>query len=272
MWASVFQLWQLATQWYSSVAIMLLTIAFCWPLERWKPRVVNKKLSAGRLIAITSLLLATTVLLQFYGWLGQPALITTFVKLKFFSLSKLPVPDWLLIVVSMMLLDFLYFLAHFISHYTPVLWRLHKIHHADEDVNAFSALLHHPLESLYVAFFITGLAVLLGMPVLVLVYFGLTLAAHAVISHADIALPASLDQKLRLIFVTPDVHRTHHSQNLAEGNSNFGAMFTIWDRLFGTYIDQPKEPLSQLSMGLSSSSKPAAFTAKELLLFPFRRQ
>ena len=271
MWDFISQLWQLTIQWSGYVAMMLVLVAICWPFERWVPRIAKKKVSIARLIAIFSVMLATTVVLQFYDWWGQPALITTFVKFKFFSLSKLPIPDWALILVSMLLLDFFYFLAHLISHHVPPIWRLHKIHHADENVTAFSSLLHHPLESIYVALFVTGLAVMLGMPVLVLVYFGIALAAHAVFSHANIALPEALDRKLRWILVTPDVHRTHHSQNLAEGNSNFGAMFTIWDRLFGTYIDHPREPVSQLSMGLPADAKPFAFNARELLLFPFRR-
>ncbi len=266
----VYQIWQFINQWVGPVAIMLLLIAFCWPLERWKPRIANRKLSGGRLVAIGGLVLATIVVVQFYGWWAQPALISAFVKLKFFSLSKLPMPDWLLIVVSILLLDFFHFLAHLIAHHTPSVWRLHKIHHADEHVTAFSSLLHHPLESLYVAVFITGLAVMLGMPVLVLVYFGIALSIHAVFSHADIAIPRWLDRKLRWLIVTPDVHRTHHSQNLAEGNSNFGAMFTLWDRLFGTYVDQPSEPVSQLRMGLPLGAKPSAFTVRALLLFPFR--
>lgn len=267
---SIYHLWQLLDSLIGSFAVMFVAIALCLPFEHWSPRIAKKKLSGGRLFAIGAVAFGTIVVLQPYGWWGQPFLISAFVKLKVFSLSKLPIPDWLLIVLSMLLLDFFYFLAHVISHYTPSIWRLHKIHHADEHVTAFSSVLHHPLESLYVAFFVTGLAVVLGMPVLVLVNFGVVLAIHAVFSHADVALPQSLDRKLRWLIVTPDVHRTHHSQNLAEGNSNFGAMFTIWDRLFGTYVDQPSVPLSQLRMGLPADAKPSAFTARALLLFPFR--
>lgn len=272
MWALGYQFWQFSIEWIGYDVMMLLLIVFCWPFERLSPRIAKKKLSHGRLITICIVMLATILVVQSYGWWAQPALISTFVKLKLFSLSKLPLPDWLLIVISMLLLDFFYFLAHLISHYTPSIWRFHKIHHADEHVTALSSLLHHPFESIYVAIFVTGLAVVLGMPVLVLVYFGIALAAHSVFSHADIVLPELLDRKLRWVLVTPDVHRTHHSQNLAEGNSNFGAMFTIWDRLFGTYIDQPKEAVSELSMGLPADAKPSAFTARALLLFPFRQQ
>ncbi len=192
-------------------------------------------------------------------------------RLKIFSLSKLAVPDWVLIVLALLLLDFLYYLAHVLAHYLPPLWRLHKIHHADEHVTAFSGLLHHPFENIYSVLFITGFAVVLGVPVLILVYYGLLLAMHAVFSHADVVLPSWLDRFVRLAVVTPDVHRTHHSRDMVEGNSNFGAVLTLWDRLFGTYVNQPREPLEELTMGLPTQSKPARFSAWELFTLPLRR-
>lgn len=270
MWDDIYQLWQVVIEWIGYSALMLLLVALCWPLERLIPRIAAKNSSTQRTVTIAILLLATILLSQSYAWWGQQTLIAIFVKLKFFSLSKLPIPDWLLVLVALLLMDFLYYLSHLISHYIPPIWRLHKIHHADEHVTAFSSLLHHPFESLYVAVFVTGIAVMLGTPVLVLVYFGIALAVHAVFSHADIALPTQLDRILRWVVVTPDVHRTHHSQNLVEGNSNFGAMFTIWDRLFGTYVDRPHLSEAHLLMGLPDNAKPKAFSVKELLLFPFR--
>ncbi len=272
MWGSLTGFWQLLQQWTGYLALMLMVVALLWPFERLVPRLLTKKTSLRRTVAIAMVALVGLVVGQAYAWWGQQSLISAFVKLKVFSLSKAPLPDWLLVVLSMLLLDFLYFLAHLISHHVQPLWRVHKIHHADEHVTAFSSILHHPLESLYVALFVTGFAVILGLPVLVYVYFGIALAVHAVFSHADIALPRALDRRLRWVLVTPDVHRTHHSQDMAEGNSNFGAMFTLWDRLFGTYTDQTKVPAGQLSMGLPALGRPAVFNARELLLLPFRRE
>lgn len=256
-------------QWAGLVPVLLLAVMLCLPFERFIPRIVSNNDTTRRTITIAAVTLIGILITQAYAWWVQTSVINVFVHLKFFSIAKLPIPDWLLILISFLVLDFLYFLSHFILHHVPLFWRLHKIHHADEHVTAFSSLLHHPFESLFVALFITGFVVVLGLPVLVYLNFGLALALHAVFAHANVALPAQLDRKLRILFVTPDVHRTHHSQSLSEGNSNFGAMFTIWDRLFGTYIDQPKEPLSKLSMGLPQQSKPAAFSTKDLLLFPF---
>lgn len=272
MWDSAFAFSRIVQEWTGYFALMLLVVVMCWPIERLVPRIAVKKTSARRVLAIAGISLVGLVVVQAYAWWAQQSVIDVFIKLKFFSLSKLPIPDWLLIVVSLLLLDFLYYLAHLISHHVRPLWQLHKIHHADEHVTAFSALLHHPFEPIYTALFITGFAVMLGVPVVVFVYFGLALAVHAVLSHADVSVPEALDRKLRLLVVTPDVHRTHHSQDMAEGNSNFGAMLVLWDRLFGTYVGRPREPLNQLSMGLPAADRPSAFSVKELLLFPFRSE
>ncbi len=270
MWQNVVVVYETSLQWAGLVPVLLLAVTLCWPFERLIPRILVNNYTARRTITIAAFVLIGTFFAQAYSWWAQTSVINVFVHLKFFSIAKLPIPDWLLILISFLVLDFLYFLSHFILHHVPLFWRLHKIHHADEHVTAFSSLLHHPFESIFVALFITGFVVVLGLPVLVYLNFGLALALHAVFAHANVALPAQLDRKLRILFVTPDVHRTHHSQSLSEGNSNFGAMFTIWDRLFGTYVDHPKEPVGMLSMGLPQQSKPAAFSTKELLLFPFK--
>ena len=95
---------------------------------------------------------------------------------------------------------------------------------------------------------------------------------HGVLSHADIRIPASIDRVLRLVLVTPDSHRTHHSIDMREGNSNFGIVLTVWDRLFGTYVDQPKTGVSELMMGLPPSESPKGFTVSALFLHPFQRR
>ena len=270
MWQNLLAVYDSLLQWIGLIPVLLLAVLLCWPFERFIPRIVSNNQAVRRTITIAAITLIGIVITQAYAWWAQSSVINVFVQLKVFSIAKLPIPDWLLILISFLVLDFLYFLSHFILHYVPLFWRLHKIHHADEHVTAFSSLLHHPFESLVVALFITGFVVVLGVPVLVYLNFGLALALHAVFAHANVALPTQLDRKLRILFVTPDVHRIHHSQSITEGNSNFGAMFTIWDRLFGTYIDQPQEPVEKLSMGLPQKSKPVAFSTKELLLFPFR--
>ena len=274
LWGSIadnfYYFWRVALDLTNGYSLLLLVVVLFWPLEEFFPRLSPTKRVAGKAAVIIILTAISVMVAQVYTRWGQQSLISILVPLKLFSLSKMPIPDWLLILVSMLLLDFVYYLSHLISHYVKPIWQLHKIHHADEHVTALSSLLHHPFESLYTAFVVTGFAVLVGMPILVYVYFGLALAIHAVWAHANLVLPDAIDKKLRLLVVTPDVHRTHHSQNMREGNSNFGALFTVWDRLFGTYTDRPQLSEQHLLMGLPEGAKPKAFSVKELLFFPFR--
>lgn len=137
-------------------------------------------------------------------------------------------------------------------------------------MTAVSALLQHPLGALISAFIHLFFAVLLGLPLLVFILYGFTAVIHGVLSHADVRIPSSIEKVLRWVIVTPDWHRTHHSIDMREGNSNFGIMFTFWDRLFGTYVEQPKSGVSELVMGLPSSESPRGFTVSALFLHPFK--
>ncbi len=201
----------------------------------------------------------------------QDPLMRATLPYQFVSIAKLPIPDWLLFVVSFLILDFLNYAIHRLAHVFEPLWRLHAIHHADEEVTALTGILHHPLETLVAGILLFMIVMLLGIPVLVYLLFGFAAAIHSGLSHANIALPAWLDSALRILIVTPDMHRTHHSVAMREGNSNFGALFTIWDRLFGTYVAHPKRGESNLLMGLPASQRPRRFAIADLLLYPVMR-
>lgn len=270
MWSGIYSYLSLMLQWTGYFVPMVSLVVLCWPFEQNFARITTRGTSPNRKFVIAGVALSVLLVSQTYTFFGQDAVIAFFVKLKFFSLAKLPIPDWLLIILTLLLLDFLYFLVHLMSHNVKLLWRLHKIHHTDEHVSALSGLLHHPLESIFVGLTVTAVAVMIGVPVLVYIYYTVALSIHAILSHADVALPRRLDRILRLLVVTPDVHRIHHSQNMAEGNSNFGAILTVWDRMFGTYFDQPRMAEDRLLMGLPEHEKPKAFSVKELLIFPFR--
>lgn len=251
---------------------LLLTALLLMPLEKFFPRIAEHyplRRRATSILLIALLGLAVSLAVQF--WLQNGA-IAAFLKLRLFALSKAAMPDWLMVIAAFLLLDLASWLSHWLSHRFQLLWRLHAVHHADEHVTALSGLLHHPLETLFVWIFMLMVAVITGVPVLVFFAYGATVALHAAISHADIAVPQKLDKALRWVIVTPDVHRIHHSQNMREGNSNFGTLFTIWDRLFGTYIDKPAQAPEALSMGLPASERPRDFSAFSLLMLPFRRR
>lgn len=252
--------------------LTLLAVLLLWPLERWFPRISSPNSRVGRFAPIIAVALATLCVSLFIQFYLQAHLVSYFLNLKFISIAKLPLDAALVFTASFLLLDFISYLQHVVSHHIALLWRVHAVHHADEHVTAMSGLLHHPLETLLSAVFLLFFTVVLGIPVLVFVIYGALMAVHSAITHADVALPRWLDRALRWLIVTPDVHRTHHSIQLREGNSNFGQMFTVWDRLFGTYVDRPAATEAKLVMGLPESEKPSAFSVVGLLLHPFQRR
>jgi sterol desaturase/sphingolipid hydroxylase (fatty acid hydroxylase superfamily) len=208
----------------------------------------------------------TTLILQF-GFEQQ--LLSLFAPLRLINLGRLPLPDWAIFFLGFLVVDFFSYIFHRLSHAVPALWRLHAIHHSDEHVTAVTGQLHHPLETLASDIFLLFIFVLVGMPVITAIIYGLAFAIENAFAHADIALPRGVDRWLRWVIVTPDLHRTHHSSDMREGNSNFSQLLTIWDRLFGTYIERPALPEAELKMGLPAEARPQSFTAVNLLAYPF---
>ena len=253
----------------------LLTVAAIMalaPLEKLWPRLVHNRREPGRLntiVAISFISLATAL---FYQHFLQTAFIGFLLPLQVISIAKWPVPDWLVVVLSILVLDFLYYLSHVLGHRIPLLWRFHAIHHSDRHVTAASGLLHHPLEFVPVVVIVMFFTIVLGLPVIIFIAYGFAAAAHNAFSHSEVSLPRWLDQSLRWLIVTPDMHRTHHSIEMAEGNSNFGAIFSIWDWIFRTYTHKPNAGESELEMGLPPSEGPRRFSTFELLWHPFRKR
>lgn len=242
------------------------------PMERWFPRVPHQAFKQGRLLAIVVLSLASLAVLLFFYHILQSKLISFGITLKLLSISRWPIPDWLLFVGSFLLLDLMHYLLHRLSHRVPVLWRLHAIHHSDEHVTAMTGLMHHPLETMLTAVVHFLLAVMLGIPVLVYFYYGLSFAVHSTLTHVDFRLPAWLDKVLQWVIVTPDMHRIHHSLDMREGNANFGSMFSIWDRLSGTLIAQPAKSGANFRMGVPVAEGIDSGSMKSLLMHPFARR
>lgn len=244
---------------------MILLLA---PFERWAPRVPPAGAWLQRLCAV-SLLGAAAILTSYVAnHLLLDDLLAAYSQVRLFSLAKLPLEPLLIFVVCFLVVDLVNYALHFLSHKVRILWRMHAIHHADEHVAASTTLLHHPLEIL-VHFLLAMLVyVMIGIPIVVVTAYAFLSAAHSVFSHANIAIAPWLDRMLRLVIITPDMHRTHHSIVADEGNSNFGSIFPFWDRLFGTYLAHPSQPEAKLAMGLPPGEGPAAFAAGDLLMHP----
>lgn len=151
------------------------------------------------------------------------------------AFNVLELPLWAELLASFVLLDFAMWLQHLLTHKVQVLWRLHKVHHADPDLDASTAIRFHPGEIVFSVFWKAGWVVLLGVSAPVIVAFELWLVANAIFNHGNVELPLGFDRILRRFLVTPDMHLVHHSVLVPEQQSNYGFALTVWDRLFGTY-------------------------------------
>src|SRR5262245_27066798 len=171
-------------------------------------------------------------------------------------LSWRPLPAWTAAAVTLVVLDFALYLQHVLFHAVPVLWRLHRMHHADLDVDATTGLRFHPLEILLSLGLKAAVVVLLGAVPWAVVAFEVLLNAASVFNHGNVKLPERPDRWLRWLVVTPDMHRVHHSTRVVETNSNFGFSVSWWDRLCGTYRAQPALEQVSIDIGLNDERPP----------------
>ena len=175
--------------------------------------------------------------------------------------------------VALVLLDLAIYGQHVLFHHVPWLWRLHKVHHADLDLDVTTGIRFHTLEILLSAVFKLGLVVVLGPTGLAVMVFEIVLNAGSLWSHSNVRLPLGLDRWLRLILVTPDMHRVHHSVLVDETNSNYGFQLPWWDFLFRTYKAQPQAGHEEMVIGLESPREVRQVTQLSgLLAMPFRKE
>jgi len=182
-----------------------------------------------------------------------------------------PVPPWLAGIGTILLLDLTIWGQHVVFHKVPVLWRLHRMHHADQDIDVTTGARFHPGEILLSIAIKVGAIVLLGAPAVAVMLFEVLLNATAMFNHANIRIPAAVDAVLRLIVVTPDMHRVHHSWHPDETDSNYGFNFPWWDRLFRTYHAQPRDGHTGMTIGLHAFRSVRDQTLWAMLYQPLRR-
>ena len=181
------------------------------------------------------------------------------------------IPQMLAIVAAVVLLDFAIYLQHLVFHALPLLWRLHRVHHADLDFDVTTGTRFHPIEILLSMALKFIAIVTLGPPVLAVLIFETLLNVTAMFNHSNIRLPQKLDEILRAALVTPDMHRVHHSINRVETNSNFGFCFSFWDRLLGTYTRAPALGHVAITLGIPEIRDPKTVVdLKGLLIMPFQ--
>jgi sterol desaturase/sphingolipid hydroxylase (fatty acid hydroxylase superfamily) len=171
-------------------------------------------------------------------------------------LNLISFPAWLAIIIAVVIMDMVIYLQHVMVHAIPMLWRLHRVHHADPDYDLTTGARFHPIEIVLSMLIKIATIAALGPPVVAVVIFEVLLNGMAMFNHANISLPPRLDRLLRWFVVTPDMHRVHHSVEPEEANSNFGFNLSLWDRLMGTYRQQPRLGQQGMDIGIISLQDP----------------
>jgi len=185
-------------------------------------------------------------------------------------LNYYSLPFTLSIILSIIAMDFIIYLQHVLVHAVPVLWRLHRVHHADLDYDVTTGARFHTIEIILSMLIKFATIVVLGPPVVAVIMFEVVLNAMAMFNHGNVGLPRTLDTLLRWFIVTPDMHRVHHSIEDDEANSNFGFNLSWWDRLFGTYRDQPRAGHQGMTIGIRKFREPKqAAWITGMLAMPF---
>lgn len=185
-------------------------------------------------------------------------------------LNNLPTAPLTAVAASVVLLDLVIYLQHVMFHALPALWRVHRMHHADLDFDVTTGARFHPIEIVLSMLIKFGTVAALGTPALGVLIFEALLNATSMFNHGNVRIPLRLDRYLRWLVVTPDMHRVHHSILVGETNSNFGFNLPWWDRLLGTYRDQPAAGHSGMTIGIEQFRKARELWLDRMLLQPFR--
>src|SRR3954470_11400324 len=185
-------------------------------------------------------------------------------------LNITPWATWLEAIVGFFALDLAIYGQHVAFHKVPLLWRLHRMHHADLDIDVTTGLRFHPIEIVLSMLLKMAVVVLIGVPAVAVIAFEVVLNATSMFNHSNAAMPSWLDRIVRLVMVTPDMHRVHHSVLRYETDSNFGFNLPWWDRLFGTYRAEPEAGHQSMTIGLPVFRDPRELRIDRLITQPFR--
>ena len=244
-------------------------------LSTWEllsPKRLLKEIKFKRWINNLSLVVISTVLIRLvvpFAAIGSAYLAD---QHQWGLINFIDMPTWVEFVVAFILLDIFIYFQHVMFHVLPVLWRFHRIHHSDLDVDVTTGLRFHPIEIILSVVLRAVIVLLLGAPVLVVIVFEIILNFSSMFTHSNIKLNSLLERVMRMFIVTPDMHRIHHSIRENETNSNFGFNLSVWDRAFGTYIPKPVDGQLGMILGLEQFQSPACQTLKSLIKMPFENE
>ena len=239
----------------------------------WELRAPRRTLTVSKSLRWSSnlgLVAINTVLLRLIFPLAGAGMAAFCADNGWGLLNHFAVPWLIAVPLAVIAMDFVIWLQHVMVHAVPAFWRLHQVHHADLDYDLTTGARFHPVEILLSLLIKFATIVVLGAPVVAVIAFEIVLNGMAMFNHGNIGLPANLDRAMRWFFVTPDMHRVHHSIEVDETNSNFGFNLSWWDRLFGTYCDQPRAGQLGMTIGLSDHREQREVARLDgMLLMPF---
>jgi sterol desaturase/sphingolipid hydroxylase (fatty acid hydroxylase superfamily) len=234
------------------------------------PRRTRLHSRAVRWSATLGLVVFTTILVRLVFPFAAVAFATLAAQRGWGLLNNIDLPGWLALLLAVVAMDFAIWLQHVMVHAVPVLWRLHQVHHADPDYDVTTGARFHPLEIILSMLIKFSVIAVLGAPAAAVLVFEVLLNATAMFNHGNIKLPGGIDVGLRLLLVTPDMHRVHHSTDNAEANSNFGFNLSLWDRLFGTYRAAARLPQESMNIGVAGlTGDPRCVSLGGMLVIPF---
>ena len=232
-----------------------------------RPRTVSRRLRWPNNLGLVAL---NTVLLRLVFPAAAVGLALAGERQGWGLLNAFAVSPWVAVPLVVVVLDLAIYLQHVMFHAVPALWRLHRMHHADLDVDVTTGARFHPIEILLSMGIKLAVVAALGAPPLAVLIFEVLLNATSMFNHGNVRIAGKLDRTLRWFVVTPDMHRVHHSVLPRETNSNFGFNLPWWDRLLGTYRAQPAAGHQAMTLGIEQFREPGDLRLDRMLVQPFR--
>lgn len=256
----------------SLIRLFFFISGFCL-FAFWETYYPRKKLTQNRmirwfnnlgLIGLNNIL--ANILMPIVAF--QAAIIANENNVGLFHLIEVSYP--IALFLSVLLLDLAIYIQHVVFHRFPLLWRLHRVHHADQDIDVTTAARFHPIEIILSLWIKITCIFLLGAPAIAVLMFEVLLNVSAMFNHSNGRMPLNIDRLVRRLFVTPDMHRVHHSIIIKETHSNFGFFLSIWDRVFATYRAQPKLGHDGCIIGINEFRDSREQYLDKMLTQPFR--
>lgn len=260
--------WLLANEPQIRFAIFLSIFATLIVLQRVMPR-RNDTVGWRRRITNLSLIIANTLILR-----AAFPLLAVDIAIRLEASGGVLgsiLPHWGAVIVGVILLDCAIYWQHRLVHMIPLLWRLHRVHHADIGFDVTTAVRFHPLEIVVSMVIKLALIAIFGIPPLAVLIFEVLLSSGSLFTHANIRLADTFERRLRWFLVTPEMHRIHHSVHRDEINSNFGFHISLWDRIFASYRDQSRDEQATMKIGLNDFRDSRDQSLWALLVNPFRK-